>query len=35
MTLPHLAAFAEVRDKVFELQKLRLMTMICDPVSAR
>ena len=35
MELPHLAAFGEMRDKVFEVQKLRLMTMICDPVSAR
>jgi quinol monooxygenase YgiN len=30
MELPHLDAFAEVKDKVFELQKLRLMTMITD-----
>ncbi|MBF9030920.1 antibiotic biosynthesis monooxygenase [Rhodobacterales bacterium HKCCE3408] len=35
MTLPHLEAFAEVKDKVFELQKLRLMTMITDAVSTR
>jgi quinol monooxygenase YgiN len=35
MTLPHLAKFAEARDKVFELQKLRLMTMISDAVSTR
>ena len=35
MELPHLAKFADVKDKVFELQKLRLMTMICDPVSTR
>ena len=35
MELPHLKGFAEVKDKVFELQKLRLMTMISDPVSRR
>lgn len=35
MTLPHLQGFAAVRDKVFELQKLRLMTMICEPVTRR
>lgn len=35
MEMPHLQAFAEVRDKVFELQKLRLMTMISDAVSTR
>lgn len=35
MELPHLAKFADVRDKVFEVQKLRLMTMISDPVSTR
>ena len=35
MGLPHLKKFAEVKDKLFELQKLRLMTMICDPVSKR
>ena len=35
MEMPHLKAFAEVRDTVFELQKLRLMTMISDPVSVR
>jgi hypothetical protein len=35
MEMPHLQKFAEVRDKVFELQKLRLMTMICEPVSKR
>jgi quinol monooxygenase YgiN len=32
---PHLQKFAEVKDKVFELQKLRLMTMVCDPTSKR
>ena len=35
MEQPHLQKFAEVKDKVFELQKLRLMTMICDPASKR
>jgi quinol monooxygenase YgiN len=35
MELPHLKKFNEAKDKVFELQKLRLMTMICDPVSKR
>lgn len=35
MELPHLAKFAEVRDKLFEVQKLRLMTMISDAVSTR
>ena len=35
MEMPHLQKFAEVRDKVFELQKLRLMTMICEPESKR
>lgn len=35
MTLPHLQAFADVKDKVFVLEKLRLMTMICDPVTRR
>lgn len=35
MELPHLQKFAEVKDKVFELQKLRLMTMICEPESKR
>jgi quinol monooxygenase YgiN len=35
MEQPHLHAFAAVKDKVFELQKLRLMTMICDPASKR
>ena len=35
MEMPHLQKFAEVRDKVFEIQKLRLMTMICEPVSKR
>mgnify|MGYP000489330033 CR=1 FL=1 len=35
MEMPHLKAFADVRDRVFALQKLRLMTMIGDPVSAR
>ena len=35
MELPHLQGFAAVKDKVFELQKLGLMTMVCDPVSTR
>jgi quinol monooxygenase YgiN len=35
MELPYLQKFAEVKHKVFELQKLSLMTMICDPVSNR
>ena len=35
MEMPHLQKFAEVKDKVFELQKLRLMTMISDSVSKR
>lgn len=35
MEEPHLKAFAEVKDKVFELQKLRLMTMVCEPVTKR
>ncbi len=35
MEQPHLKKFAEVKDKVFEVQKIRLMTMICDPVSVR
>jgi quinol monooxygenase YgiN len=35
MALPHLLKFAEVKDKLLELQKLRLMTMISDPVSTR
>jgi hypothetical protein len=35
MELPHLQKFAEVKDKVFELQKLRLMTMISEPVTTR
>ena len=35
MELPHLEEFAKVKDKVFELQKLRLMTMITDPVTTR
>lgn len=35
MEMPYLQAFAEVKDKVFELQKLRLMTMISDAVSTR
>ncbi len=35
METPPLQKFAEVNDKVFELQKLRLMTMICDPASKR
>ena len=30
METPHLAAFAGVKDKVFEVQKLRLMTMVSD-----
>lgn len=35
MEQPHLAKFAEVRDKMFEVEKLRLMTMICEPISTR
>jgi quinol monooxygenase YgiN len=35
MEMPHLHKVAEVKDKVFELQKLRLMTMISDSVSER
>jgi hypothetical protein len=35
MEMPHLQKFAEVKDKGFELQKLRLMTMISDSVSKR
>lgn len=35
MEMPHLKKFADVKDKVFELQKLRLMTMISDPVTRR
>ena len=35
MEMPHLQKFAEAKDKVFELQKLRLMTMIGDSVSKR
>ena len=35
MEMPHLKAFAEVKDKVFELQKLRLMTMISDAATSR
>ena len=35
MEMPHLQAFADVKDKVFELQKLRLMTMTSDAVSTR
>ena len=35
MEQPHLKAFADVKDKVFELQKLRLMTMISDANSKR
>lgn len=35
MKMPHLQAFADVKDQVFELQKLRLMTMISDAASAR
>ena len=35
MELPHLQGFAAVKDKVFELQKLGLMTMISDPATKR
>ena len=35
MEMPHLQKLAEAKDKVFELQKLRLMTMISDSVSKR
>ena len=35
MEQPHLQKFAEVRDKIFELQKLRLMTMVGDAASRR
>lgn len=35
MEQPHLAKFADLRDKVFELQKLRLMTMISEAISTR
>ena len=35
MELPHLKKFAEHQDKTFELQKIRLMAMICDAVSTR
>ena len=35
MEMPHLQAFADVKDKVFELQKLRLMTMICEAETKR
>ena len=35
MEMPHLQAFAKVKDKVFELQKLRLMTMISDAPTKR
>jgi quinol monooxygenase YgiN len=35
MKMPHLKAFADVKDKVFELRKLRLMTMISDAASTR
>jgi quinol monooxygenase YgiN len=35
MELPHLQKFAEHSDRTFVLQKIRLMTMICDPVSVR
>ena len=35
MELPHLKAFAKVKDKVFEVQKIRLMTMISDAASKR
>lgn len=35
MKMPHLTKFATTNEKGFELQNLRLMTMISDPVSAR
>lgn len=35
MEMPHLQAFSDVKDKVFELQKLRLMSMTSDAVSTR
>ena len=35
MQLPHLKKFVEVKDKVFEVQNIRLMTMISDPASKR
>ncbi|WP_157017261.1 putative quinol monooxygenase [Mesorhizobium xinjiangense] len=35
MEMPHLKEFTKVKDKLFELQKLRLMTMICGPESKR
>jgi len=35
MELPHLKEFAKVREKVFEVQKIRLMTMISDAASKR
>ncbi|MFT7449172.1 MAG: quinol monooxygenase YgiN [Glaciecola sp.] len=35
MEMPHLKTFAEVAGKVFELQKLRLMTMVSDAASTR
>ena len=35
MELPHLKTFAEVKDKLFKLQRLRLMTMISDAESKR
>ena len=35
MKMPHLKVLAEVTGMVFELQKLRLMTMLGDAVSTR
>jgi quinol monooxygenase YgiN len=35
MELPHLKKFAEVKDRIFELQKLRLMTMVSDKATRR
>lgn len=35
METEHLQAFSQVKDKVFELQKLRLMTMISDATTTR
>lgn len=35
METPHLKAFGDVADKVFTLQKLRLMTMTSDAASSR
>lgn len=35
MELPHLLEFARHRGKTFELQKIRLMTMACEPLSMR